>query len=455
MKKIIIFCFVIFLYFSVNAEELNQDNNIIKLDIGSAIAKAVEHNFSLKNNILDNDSNLLSAYTFWNKFLPSTNLSASIGNNYTYKTVTDEKTNIVTNSEDTTKTLSLGFNISLTLGAKMFFEIRQTISDYNNGMINYQIALNKLKVSIKKFYYNLIILKEQMDLENNKLENAKRRLDATMIKYRIGVASEIDKLQSEYDYKSILFENKKANDSYDSNIFELKQMLGIDPDKKIELTSNIPEATNIDYNELKKLSAGDNLDIQLIQQQLISEQNTRDQYIASLTPSISFSYSASTSFNKDPLSDQWFNDLKDDWDKSGTFKFSVSVPIDPLFPFSSVQNNIIKGQLSIKKIENSLEDQKEKNKLSITQSIINLGQTKEDISTLSANIDLADNTYKQIEKLYNAGGKSFLDLKDAENNLFDAQIKLLNAKYNYLTNLLDLNYLLNIDEKKGVSYEKK
>ncbi len=446
MKKIIIFCLIISLYLSLNAEELNQDSNIIKLDIDDAISKAVEHNFSLKNNILDNESNLISAYSFWNKFLPNTSLSASIGNNYTYKTITNEITDEVTNSEDTTNSLSVGFNTSLTLGAKIVFDIRQTILDYNNGMVNYQITLNKLKINVKKFYYNLIILKDQLALENNKLDNAKRRYDATMIKYKIGVASEIDRLQSEYDYKSILFENKKADDSYNSNILELKQMLGLDTEKNIELISIIPEITSIDYNELKKLPIEDNLEIQLIRQQLVSEQNVRNQYIASLTPSISFSYSATSAFNKDPISDQWFNDLKNDWDKSGTFRFSVSIPLDPLFPFSSVQDNIIKGQLSVKKIENNLEDQKEKNILSVTQSINNLEQAKEDISTLSTNIDLANNTFQQIEKLYNAGGKSYLDLKDAENNLFDAQIKLLNAKYNYLTNLLDLKYLLNIED---------
>lgn len=446
MKKMIIFCLIISLFFSIGAEELTEDNNIIKLDIDSAISKAVEHSFSLKNNIIDNNSNLVSAYTFWNKFLPSTSLSASIGSNYSYKTITDAITDEETNNEDTTNSLSVGFNTSLSVGAKIFFEIEKTISDYKKGMIDYQIALNKLKINVKKFYYNLIILKEQLVLENSKLENAKRRYDTVMIKYRVGVASEIDKLQSEYDYKSILYENKKAENNYNSNILELKQMLGLDTEKNIELTSSIQETTGLNYGELKQTSIENNLDIQLIRQQLIGEQNARNQYIASLTPTFSFSYSASATFNKDPFEEQWFNDLKNDWDKSGTFRFSVSVPIDSLFPFSSVQNNIIKEQLSIKKIENNLEDQKEKNKLSITQSITNLGQTEENISTLSTNVDLADITFQQIEKLYNAGVKSFLDLKDAENNLFDAKIKLLNARYDYLTNLLDLKYLLNLDD---------
>lgn len=454
MKKIIIFCFILSFYLSANAEDLTSDNKVTKLDIDSAVARAIGHNLPLKNNIIDNTGNMISAITSWNKLLPNTSLSASIGNNYTYKTVTNDITDTETYNEDTTNTLSVGFNTSLTLGAKIFFDIKQTILDYQNGMINYQIALNKLKISVKKFYYNLILLKEQLELENNKLENAKRRFEAASIKLKVGVASEIDKLQSEYDYKSIQFENKKAVDSYNSNIFQLKQMLGLDTNENIELISNIPEVIPLDYNELAKLPLGDNLDIKLIRQQIISEQNSRNQYIASLTPSISFSYSASSSFNKDPVKDQWFTDIKNDWDKSGTFRFSVSVPLDPLFPFSSVQNNIIKEQLAVKKLENNLEDQKEKNKLSITQSIINLSQIEEDISTLTTNIDLANNTYQQIEKLYNAGGKSYLDLKDAENNLFDAQIKLLNAKYNYLTNLLDLKYLLNIDEKQGVPNEK-
>lgn len=438
---------ILFIVSVILYPEDKSDDSIIKLDIDSAVAKAIEHNFSLKNSRLDNDNYEITEASSFNKLFPSTGINATIGKNYSYQTTTYHAPGYYTYNENLVNTLSAGFSTSFNLNAKTFFDIKQTLVDYRYGLINYQNALNRLINDTRKFYYNLLILKEQVELQNNKVVIAKERYDSSFINNSIRVSTEIDILQNEYDYRSNLFELKKAEDSFNSSVLQLKQMLGIKSDKNIELTTVIPEITPIDYNEMAKQSIDKNLDLQTTIELLNSEQNYRNGYIASLTPSFSLSYSITSTFDRDPAIYNWFYDLNNLWDRSGSFNFTVSLPLDPLFPYSSSQITIAREQNIIRKIKNNINDQKEKLELTVVQTIIKLKETEENINILKTNIELADYAYQQIEKLYNEGKKSILDLRDADNTLYNAQTELLNARYTYITNMLDLKYLLNVQEK--------
>ena len=427
--------------------EENTDDSALKLDIDTAVAKAVEHNFSLMNNKLDNNNYLLTTLTSFNKLLPSIGINVNAGNNYSYSRTLYNQPGSYTVSESISNNLSAGFSTNLSFNTKTVFDIRQTVIDYRSGLITYQNALNKVKNDTKKFYYNLIILREYIDLQNNKVIIAKNRYDSTFINNSRMDSSEIDILQNEYDYKSNLYSLKQAEDNYAINIISLKQMLGITGNKEIELTSGIPEITPIDYGDFENQSIEKNLGLQALYQSLLSEMNICGGYIAGLTPSFSLSYSITSSFNKDPAYYYWFNDANNLWARSGSFSFSVSLPLDPLFPFSASQVSIVREQNNIKKIKNNLNDQKEKIKLSVAQIIIQLKETEENIDVLKTNVELADYTYHKIENLYNDGKKSELELRDADTTLYNAQIQLLTAKYNYLSNMIDLKNLLNNQEK--------
>jgi outer membrane protein TolC len=76
-----------------------------------------------------------------------------------------------------------------------------------------------------------------------------------------------------------------------------------------------------------------------------------------------------------------------------------------------------------------------------------LKQISETIDSLKTNKEIADRTYNITNDLYTAGNKDLLDLQDADNNLIDANIKILNAENDFLSNYFDLEILLNTNDK--------
>jgi outer membrane protein TolC len=62
---------------------------------------------------------------------------------------------------------------------------------------------------------------------------------------------------------------------------------------------------------------------------------------------------------------------------------------------------------------------------------------------MELNLEIANKIFQLSELSFRNGLIDIINLIDAEKNLIKANIKLLNAKNFYLTNIIDLEYLLN------------
>ena len=62
---------------------------------------------------------------------------------------------------------------------------------------------------------------------------------------------------------------------------------------------------------------------------------------------------------------------------------------------------------------------------------------------MDLSVSIAQKAYRLTEQAYRAGSVEYLDLKDAENSLLQAQIGVRTEKYNYLSTLLDLETAVN------------
>ena len=193
----------------------------------------------------------------------------------------------------------------------------------------------------------------------------------------------------------------------------------------------------------------------ILVESLVNEQNTKNTYIASLTPSLGFSYSFNNTSNSniDPFVDQWFSNTKNDWNQTSQVNFYLSLSLDSLFPFSSVQDNIIKEQAAVEKIKNNIQNTKEQTINNVVGYVLNMKQDETNINSLKVNSDIAEKVYNQDQQLYAKGAESYLDLIDSENSWLTSKNQILNAQYDFLSNYLNLKYALNINDDGG-KYEK-
>jgi outer membrane protein TolC len=75
-----------------------------------------------------------------------------------------------------------------------------------------------------------------------------------------------------------------------------------------------------------------------------------------------------------------------------------------------------------------------------------LKQIEESFDVLKINSDISERAYELSKELYDNGAGRYQDVQQAENDVMDANLKLLNARYDYTMSYLDLLYLYNIEE---------
>ena len=70
----------------------------------------------------------------------------------------------------------------------------------------------------------------------------------------------------------------------------------------------------------------------------------------------------------------------------------------------------------------------------------------DDYETLQLSESLYKSKYQLSVKLYASGSSNYLELKEAENGLFESSLAILNAKYEYAILLLNFKSILNNEE---------
>ncbi len=426
MKLYIIILLNIFLFTQVFCET-------IKITIEEAITFTFKNNLDIKKENLSITGKTINAYSALNKFYPDISLSA------TSSSKQDLTTYKIENS------LSAGINFSLTINAKMFFEIQQTIIDYQIGKVNFDKLKMTIEQNIKKSYFNIVLLNNEIKIKEQIFNNAKKRFDNAVIQFKNGEISELDKLNEELNYKTIAPELQQLKNDLINAINEFKIVLGFDIESELDLISPLPEVNEIDYSLINEELLNNNFDIKNITLLIEKDRNTRNINISSLTPSFRFSYSINASYLKDPYLDgnNWFENVKEDWSNSQAFSFTISVPLKSLLPFSGEQTTLINNGLDISIDKIDLKNEINKKKIELIKIILKLKEIYESFESLKFNVSIAEKVYKLTERAFYEGDRNALEVDDSEEKFQEAQLKLNKAFYDYYCFNIDLENLLN------------
>ncbi len=419
-KKIINLFFIFCAALTIFSSDLTGDL-VFNLDINKAVELGIKNNVAVVNNKLELNDRILEIATSFNEFVPTGSVGFSLGSGYSDKTQTFSS-----------PSLGMSLNSSLSLTAKSIFNIVQSVNDYNRGKISLLDAKLQLVKNIKKSYYNQVLANEEINLKEIEVENAKFLYEVSRVQLVNNVISEIDGLKKEYSYKSLLLGYDEANLNLKKNEEIFKQLIGINDYQKIILTSSL---SDINAPDIEKISfdLDENLSVKTLYEDLKKAINNRAAYISQFAPTLNLGYSFSGS-----------GDLQGgDFDTSHSLRFSLGLQLDNLSPFSRLQTNIIKEQNNIKRIENNIKNQKETKILELKNILITLKELQKKSNIQKLNVELAEKTYNMTLRLYNSGNSNYNDLQEAKKNDFDSKLKLLNVKYEYLSNMFDLEYVLN------------
>ncbi|MDR2897201.1 MAG: TolC family protein [Spirochaetaceae bacterium] len=399
------------------------------LDLDTAVALALEQNLSLGRSKRELEQKKLSSVRSWNSLIPSIGASASVSR------ATDITGNIIPSQDEWKPALSL--SASFTLPTSIFADIESARLEYEAGQISYDTAARTLELQVRKAFYQLLVLNENIALTQQSIETAQGRYDEAAAKRRVGQASNLEELSAKVDLENLKPTLRSAQGAYDTTLDSFRQILGISLDEDVRISGNLASAVGIVESEnmesLTERSLGEASAVLSARKDLeIAESRLKGAKSSLVIPSLSVSW------NTSPL---YANSA---WSDTGGFTAKLSFSLDKLLPWSSAQTQIESLSLSLASSQSALLEKQITSELNIRQYQRTIEESLESIDALRLNAELAEQNYGMYEQSYRQGTADYQSLRTAGDSLQTARNKVLQEFYTLLTTVLDLEAELNI-----------
>ncbi len=406
--------------------------------------------------------------------LPNLRASASYGNNFGLSV--NPLTNTLTN-------VSIGFNnISVSAGMTVFSgnqinnRIKQSKMLLEAAQLDAADTENTLALDIATAYLNILLGQEQLENAETQLELSQAQLDQIDRLIRAGARPENER----FDLLAQIARNEQtiidAQNSIELNYLNLKQLMNLDPNTDMQIAS--PEVTipaqdpdgfnlnevfvaalgtqpQIRANDLRMQSAETGVDIakgayfptvslfgnldtrySSEGQQPTGEVNIVRQstdVIINGEPSVLEQDVPRPVFEKSPYFDQLNNNF------GQSFGASVNIPI-----FNNLQNRIgvQRARLDVITTEVQNEQVRQQLKTNIQQAIANARAAKRSYDAAERSVEAAQIAFDNAQKQFELGAINTFDYTTARNNLDQAQISLIQAKYQLFFNVKVVDFYL-------------
>ena len=464
---------------SDSADNLQRkEDGTIVLTIDDAVTYSLKNSPSLKTAQIDLELAKWKKNTAWNSFLPTVQVTGTIarandvesslrstnqtinGNKKLYEGLATAATaggnsalgygfsnaaanmNPVSATENMHWTAMGNLSVSLNFNVAMIQNMRATIAQYETGKISWDQTVKENEISVRKLFYGLLLQQESLNLQKESLENARQRMTQAQTNYRNGYVPEIKYLQAQVAYENQVPVVEKAEMIMRQQLDTFAFLIGLPANSKIQLNGEInPKIIDLDVEELISKGLTQNLTIRTLQENikiLKLQSNALD--LSAYTPSLALSWNGNPMITSAFESD-WGD--SNNWKDQGAFSVTLAWNITNMLPWSSSRVQARELQDNIKKLEVQLESAVRNTDLQIRTAVDTLAQCRHSLENSQRNIDLAQRSYDMTSLAYRNGTTEYLDLMDAETQLNQAKLSLVNEKFNYMTNLMDLENILN------------
>lgn len=465
----ILWCVCISL-FAQNLQKTNaipeNTEKLQKLSLEDAIYLAIRNNLSLKSSQLEQEGRNWSLYTVWNKFLPNMSLSGTL--NGSTLTEADRKNKILQGAGTPTTTpygtsytdvleyeytspewsALLNFNLSWNFNASMIFDAYQTCLDYQSGKLSFEEAKRGLIKNVKQAYYGLLVQQATLEVRQRELATKGERYQQTVTGFQNGLYEKLTMLRAQVNYESAKPAVLEQQNALKNSLNTLRYLLGTDLEENVELTDSLSQKEKVVPNMENTLNLFERNNLTLKNLYLSKKTilNNQNMAISALTPSFALGFSTGPAFTKDAFQNSWFENGTDDWKTtSSNLTLSISLPLSAWIPFSSYQTGIIGAGIAASKMDTDIKNYMESSKLQIQKSIDALKVAIDNIKIAQLNVAVAEESYQLAQEKFRRGTMEILDVQDVEQQLLGVRLQELSSEYNYISNMLELEYLLNTD----------
>jgi outer membrane protein TolC len=334
-------------------------------------------------------------------------------------------------------TLFSGFyNLKAIKSAKQEVEINKALQ---------QKIQNEITIELSQIYIEILYFQELIIANNEQILGSEKQLEFAKLKFDSGVIaeSEVFKIQSQKASEELVLVTNQ-NRLIISEI-ELKQLLNFPLDRKIELIKPaflVSEKSKLEENEYEITKKAVSINPSYSMSKWIENKAKTEIALArsAKMPILNLKYTYGSNFSdSDPLisyNDQIDNNL------ASVLKLSLIVPIFNQFETTF---KIKQNKLSFEQAK--LETKMEENRLSkvILQAINDKKAANKKQETATIAFEFAKKSYEADLLKYELGKININEINFTKSNYINAQVELINSKYELLFNTGLLNFYLGED----------
>ena len=420
MKKNFVFVFFLIVGNFIRAQQ--------PLTIEQAIATSLANNYDI---LLSRNDSLLAAldYAYANyAFYPRLNANAgyNLSNNNSRQVLADgskrERNDIKSNN------LSASINLNWTLfdGLKMFSTKKRLGQLVELGELQIKNQVITTVSDVMRTYYDLVRQQQQLKAIEETMQLSEERLKLAQYKFDIGTGAKPDALQAQIDLNA----QKSAYLTQQSNILKTKellnQLLSIPVDTDFNVLDTIPITTGLLLDSIQNGLTGINPQLLIIQKNLDIANLSLQERRAERFPTVSFNsaYNFSRVDNKSVINP--FQPLFNQ-NRGLNYGFTATVPI---FNGYNTRRLMKAAELDIEYQQLQYKKSLALITTSITNAYKDYDLSKRTLILEEDNIKLVRENLFIARERYRLGISTFLEMREAQRSLEEANNRLIQARYN-------------------------
>ena len=293
---------------------------------------------------------------------------------------------------------------------------------------------------VKNAYFATLLAKEAFEVYKQVYENAVQNLEETEKKYKAQKVSDMELLRAKTTVANAVPNVYNAEGSVILALWQLKAVLGVDLDMNIDVAGKLEDWSQhmfYDIHQHDSISLDRNTTMKqlAIQAEMLAETIKLQKYanIPSLAVAFSFTYNAMTND---------FNFKEYRWTPYSYVGLSLNIPI---FAGGKRYHQIRQAKNQYEQVQLQTVNTERQLKIAIRQSLNTMETNMKSYYAAKDAVASAQKGYDIVEKSYQVGRSTLIEVNDAQLALTQAQLATSQAVYNFLTAKAQLEQTLGQD----------
>lgn len=321
-----------------------------------------------------------------------------------------------------------GVNSSLTLynGGYLTNDIKSKALSLESANLSVQETSNSITLSITQAFLNILIAKENIGYLQEVLATSDAQLKQSQLRYDAGALSKKDLLQFQSQLASDNYNLVSANNTYQTNLVTLKQLLQLPSSYRMEISSPeevLPRQAVVSLPEAIAAAQETRPEVRNSEVNVSIAEVELNKVKASRLPTVSLGANLSSGFS-DNQDAKYFSQLNNNFYQS--IGATISVPI---FSRKLNKTNIAKSKISIQQARLDLLNTKTVLTQQVEQAFINLQNAQAQFVASQAQLNAAEETYQITDEQLRLGAVNPVEVMTQRNTYLQALQAFVQSKY--------------------------